>query len=139
MLAQSFKTAQDLGISEGQKSALEKTLVLMETGKIRHVPAQDYGKRCFYSPKGFSGNFNMSDWTYGSACGTVACIGGTAEMVGNVDFGTGMSTEGLRQLFYPDYENEEEEYNDITVEQAARALRNYLTTGRPDWDTVLEK
>jgi len=138
MLAQSFKAASDLGISEEHKSALEKTLVLMETGRIRHVPIQDYEEHAAYLAKGFSG-FNMLEWAYSSACGTVACIGGTAELVGNVDFDTGMSPEGLRQLFYPDYENEEEEYNEITVEQAARALRNYLTTGRPDWDTVLEK
>lgn len=37
MLAQNFKSADELGITDQQKEALMKTLVLMETGRLIHV------------------------------------------------------------------------------------------------------
>ena len=41
MLAQSFKTALELGIKDEQLDALQKVLVLLETGKLTHVPADN--------------------------------------------------------------------------------------------------
>lgn len=35
MLAQSFKSADELGITEPQRNALHKTLVLLETGHAK--------------------------------------------------------------------------------------------------------
>lgn len=136
MLAQSFQAAADLGISEAQKEALMKTLVLLETGKLEYAPTDDLED----DPEGhraFSGKFNMSSWAAHDECGTVCCIGGTAEIIGNVSFGGvyGPAYETvdarLHRLFYP--EMGASRWSLITPAQAARALRSYLTTGDAKW------
>jgi hypothetical protein len=132
MLAQNFKTAKDLKITEPQREALMKTLVLMETDKLIHVVEQS--QYCEVSPQ-FTGHFNMCDWKGKIGCGTVCCIGGTAELVGAVSF-QGKLDDNLQKLFFPDVA-----YYDywifITVDQAAQALRNYLTTGKANWENIL--
>jgi hypothetical protein len=137
MLMQNFKTAAELEISEKEKSALVKTLVLLETGKLKHTKPKF--PRDYSVDTEFSGLFNMSDWFYPSKCGTVACIGGTAELVGNMRFEHDMSNAGLSALFYMDDGSTNYPMEDVTTEQAARALRNYLTTGKPDWRSILGK
>jgi hypothetical protein len=131
MLAQSFQSAADLGITEPQKEALMKTLVLLETGKLSHAPIGDG----YYPETGpFTGQFNMVHWNSSvHNCGTVACIGGTAELVGGVSFEKFGSHKNpqLYRLFMPDVP--EMQWNFITPEQAATALRSYLTTGDAKW------
>lgn len=133
MLAQNFKTANELQITEPQLSALIKTLVLFETGKIKYVPVSPDDFCPDDDNRKFSGHFNMVAWSMKHPCGTVACIGGTAEMVGGVDFQLLETNDELDKLFYP----EPYSYGGVTVEQAARALRNYLTFGEPRWKEVL--
>lgn len=137
MLAQSFMSAADLGLTEPHRLALQKVLVLLETGemKFEKVPP---GAQTEYEPENrkYGGFFNMASWAMTHGCGTVACIGGTAELIGNVtftsDFGNDIDDPSLRELFMPSciplYE-----WRDITVSQAARALRSYLTTGDAKW------
>lgn len=136
MLMQAFKTAADLGISDPQKDALIKTLVLLETGKLRHVPdplSSDVDDR---SARKFDGLFDMRSWAGAHPCGTVCCIGGTAEIVGNVkfgsDFGCDITNAGLHNLFHPRLSHDH--WGKITPSQAATALRSYLTTGDAHWD-----
>ena len=125
MLAQNFRSADDLGITEPQNAALRKTLVLLETDKLMHVEPVD---RC--ADRGsFTGHFNMCEWNTASACGTVCCIGGTAELIGNVKFEPQALPEGLDELFFPNALRIE----DVTTSQAATALRAYLTTGDAKW------
>lgn len=131
MLAQNFKTAADLGLADDEHSALIKTLALMDGGKLTHVHPDWLGR---YEERGFTGNFNMGWWEAGHTCGTAYCIGGTAEIVGNVEFPLcAEQSIGLRNLFYPFGTAMER----ITVEQAAIALRSYLTTGDARWDLAL--
>jgi hypothetical protein len=133
MLAQSFKSAADLGITEPQFDALRKTLVLLETGKLRHVPAPDNYQ---WSGTDFSFKFNMGSWrrdAAGGECGTVCCIGGTAELVGNVDFSD--RAGALDDLFYA--KDCPINLTAITPAQAATALRSYLTTGDARWDLAV--
>lgn len=137
MLMQNFKSASDLEISEEQRSALIKVLVLLETGNLVHVSV-DY-KTCspYYDHLSFCGLFNMSDWISNRECGTVCCIGGAAELVGGVSFASNVATHAthtLRRLFYP---KGVDDWNAITSEQAACALRNYLTIGEPKWESVV--
>jgi hypothetical protein len=134
MLAQSFKSAAELDISERQKDALVKTLTLLETGKLVHVPniprktIPDYGD--------FTGHFNMGYWReHGETCGTVCCIAGTAELVGQVSFEDWMDKPYLSELFGP--AQIISEWEKISVSQAATALRSYLTTGNANWPLVL--
>ncbi len=132
MLAQSFLSASDLGITAPQKDALMKVLVLLETGKLEYVP--DYIERS-YGSKEFTGHFNMDEWACKTGCGTIRCIGGTAAAIsGNHDlFGDWslMGPQSLRQLFAPPNPFE---WSAISPSQAAIALRSYLTTGDARWD-----
>jgi len=136
MLAQNFKTAEELRIPEGHVAALQKVLVLLETDKLTHMD-----KELYYGlddgPRTFTGHFNMGSWTAPRECGTVACIGGTAELISGLDFSfLADRNPALNILFYPCIGGYGI-YNDITTEQAAQALRNYLTTGVADWWKVL--
>lgn len=136
MLAQSFKSATDLGIRDEWWSALCKTLVLLETGKLEHSLIDD-GLLSFDSK--FTGHFNMNTWRNVHSCGTCACIGGTAEMVGDVSFGKYWDHQDnlhpeLYRLFYP---GDHVTYRTVTPEQAAYALRSYLTTGSANWKTAV--
>lgn len=142
MLAQNFKSAADLQLTEEQRTALVKVLVLLETDKLRLTQKSQilcYGMRSDDERAKFSGFFNMDCWC-GIAwdCGTVACIGGTAELIaGGPIFNCGSieSDLMLNSLFYP--KNLRKRYRDITVEEASAALRSYLTTGDPNWKEVV--
>lgn len=144
MLAQSFQTAADMEITEPQKEALIKTLVLLETGKLVHASK----RMVLESPEierapSFSGLFNMRSWgaddDFTSECGTIACIGGTADLIaGEPLFAltNHNSNKNLYELFYPPTLHWDLWY-DITPAQAATALRNYLTTGDARWDLAV--
>ena len=133
MLAQNFKTADELEISERQKEALMKTLVLLETGKLEYSRAFDF--EVDEGNPTFCGKFNMRYWTQPGRCGTIACIGGTAELISGVVFPYS-GHDGLRRLFQPETPRMEE-WKNITPLQAATALRSYLTTGHPRWDLAV--
>lgn len=138
MLMQNFMGAADLGITEPQKDALAKTLALLETGKLEHIPDRNDLEMDFEAAKAFSGKFNMNSWSHTyEKCGTVCCIGGTAELIGRVDFEESAKYGSkLYCLFYPDA-GDELNWDAITPAQAATALRSYLTTGDARWDLAL--
>ena len=143
MLAQSFLSAAELGLPEAHRDALIKTLVLMETDKLVHLHNDfigvsgddDYDLALDYK---FSGYFNMSVWQAPADCGTVACIGGTAELISGLEFTPMMTSKlpKLNELFYPQIGSL---LGLVTIPQATQALRNYLTTGQANWSDVLEK
>jgi hypothetical protein len=125
MLAQNFRSSDDLGITKAQHDALRKTLVLLETGKLTHVePGFKRADR-----GSFTGHFNMNEWNSASDCGTVCCLGGTAELIGNVKFEPSRLPEGLDELFFPNISR----IQDLTTTHAATALRSYLTNGDAKW------
>lgn len=142
MLAQSFMSAADLTLSDAQYDALKKTLVVLETEQVVHVA---YNKDSSRLGRGnsFTGHFNMIYWrtqhTIGEDCGTVACICGTAEIIGDVELQYHPSGN-LQRLFMPFpvlRQSDADRLAAITPEQAARALRNYLTTGQARWAEIL--
>jgi hypothetical protein len=132
-----FKSAKDLLLNKEQRDALIKTLKLMEAGKVKHVTE----KRMDSATEPIKADylFNMNEWCNYYDCGTVACLGGTAELVaGSQIF---METQIFRErgslnlneihnLFYgfPNY--------DPTTKQAAKVLRHYLETGTADWSVA---
>jgi len=134
VLAQNFKTAADLDITEQQRAALMKVLVLLETGKIEYTIMDDDWPVGFGQP--FTGHFNMHTWGREAPCGTVACIGGTAERIGNVIFKGYPTNERLGDLFEP-RAIRAEKWKDISPSQAATALRSYLSTGNARWDLAV--
>jgi len=135
MLAQNFKSAVDLGLTDKQFEALRKTLVLLETGKMRHVPQGGSAGE----DRTFAGQFNMNKWCARNDCGTIACIGGTAEMIGELArdelHAAQIHNRKLRDLFYP---MDAYEWQNIQPSQAATALRSYLTTGDARWDLAVQ-
>lgn len=136
MLAQSFQSAAELNITEPQKEALIKTLVLLETEQLEFIPVDENDEGDDITPA-FCSKFNMRFWSYTEhSCGTVACIGGTAELIGNVAFRGWMDINGLNDLFWP-ARMSNEQITEITIPQAARALRSYLTTGDAKWSEAV--
>lgn len=142
MLAQNFKTAAELQLTEDQSSALIGILHMLERGELKHIK---YDLNLFYAQdptlKLPDLAFNMGDWCETNECGTVGCIGGWAEKLYGAEFPhqEGYARLPVFKLFYPNWEKAGLNYNyyDITNDQAARALRNFLSTGEPRWDEVL--
>lgn len=136
-----MKTAEQLNLPADQYNALVKTLEFLESGKVTHIHGgQAAGIDIPLGTDAVPIYFSMN-WWYGAAqhdCGTVACIGGTAELLSGVKF-SGELDEELFKLFYPDSGDLElaPVYNDITVEQATKTLRDYLETGDVDWSHAL--
>ena len=128
-----FKTAAELGLSEDQRCGLIKALAYIEAGKITHINYEDTRNE---SDKTDSAHrFNMGIWYDHYPCGTVCCIGGTAEMLGSVGYPKTKIPFELRSLFGL-VDDEFVFMHDITERQAGVALRGYLTTGKTDWATA---
>jgi hypothetical protein len=124
--AKEFLSATALRIPEDWRGALIKTLDLMEAGKIPHVSTAVLDSSAAPEFR----YFNMTMWV----CGTVGCIGGTAEEVGGIRFQPRKKfTPEMFELFHPRCGN----WDHIKDGHAAQALRNYLTFGRPSWESVL--
>lgn len=142
MLAQNFKSAADLGITDRHQQALQKTLTLAETGKLVHVDPTTFESVAVGA--GFTGHFNMSWWNQSKTCGTCCCLGGTAELIGGLqenelDELADRNPE-LKNLFYPGMHRQQHlgiDMKKITPKQAATALRSYLTTGDARWDLAI--
>jgi hypothetical protein len=125
MLAQNFNTAVDLDITDAELDALIKVLGMLERGEL--VNADPDAK----IPNGF----NMGEHGR-EGCGTVACIGGwCASIMGVPMFGYVESHiekgRPLHELYWDRISS------DITPQQAALALRSYLTTGEANWAEAL--
>jgi hypothetical protein len=128
MLAQNFLDAGVLGISPMAQAALIKVLGMLERGELHHCRRGDDIR-----PNGF----NLANHRVELACGTVACIAGWADIVArprrlNLLRQAARST-ALAELCAP----ESFCWHAVTPEQAASALRNYLTLGEPRWQDAI--
>lgn len=134
MLAQNLKTPAELNLQERHHRALVLTLNALERGELRHVPVTKFEFVKWDDANApFTMHFNMSTWRGTHRCGTVCCLGGTAEYLGGLcvrELDALTRRNGcnvLADLFYP------EDMNDILPERAAQVLRHYLTTGVVNW------
>lgn len=140
MLAQNFKTATDLGISDIELDALIEVLGMLEREEIDQH------------------HFDMANFLDEEDCGTVACICGWAHYVSNhkafpelLVVGTlpdiARRAPALRDLFmfhtsigdiinHPTYRHQRS-VGSVTPAEAAIALRSYLTTGDANWSEAL--
>lgn len=131
-----FLSADALGLDEEHRCALIKTLAFIEAGRTAYTGDS-------YKPKGMG--FNMQVWRNRHSCGTVACLGGTSELLGDVSFAyvqdaqmkSGTNLIQLRELFGL-YKDRYHKMGKVTEKQAGVALRNYLETGRANWDAALK-
>jgi len=136
MLAPNFLSAADLGIDPEVRDALIQVLHLFETEELVHVLDPTETVRPIEGKL-----FSMNEWATHFPCGTVRCIGGWAETFmphcpldadGDPLW---QYTKELEDLFYPPLGAHPSHYGS-TPKQAAMALRNYLTTGSAQWETV---
>ena len=126
MLAQSFMTHTELGVTAEEHTALIAVLGMLERGELVH------SSRNHSIPDGF----NMG--TCGYSCGTTACIGGwVAALVGKDQVNyvhSHFCGSPIRSLYWPNKDGiPEDKYSGITPAQAAFALRSFLSTGKPNW------
>lgn len=147
MLARSFKTARQLRIRQDVYDALILALHYFEREEPNHLDIEIAPSVILVEAEMGNPvpppNFNMRCWRQKHDCGTVCCIGGTAEMLAGMPYASidRYSHEGpvvkleLMNLFYP-YEIGIP-WNYITVAMAAQALSNYLTTGKSNWQEVV--
>jgi hypothetical protein len=126
-----FLPAAQLGLAEKERDALIKTLLLMEAGKMVHV-------RSSVQEKARDGEypFRMATWREQRDCGTVCCIGGTAELIeglpeaslaGKAHYMALTGSVQLYNLFY------RWGGGSPPPAKAAKVLRGYLTTGKTRW------
>jgi len=118
-----FKSATELKITVEEHTALQQVLQMMENGEIK-----DYNPYNVLSEQ--RGKVLSMPLAYRKyKCGTVACIGGWAAiLMGKNPAGyVGMSfSPSLHNLYYG-------KLCDVKVKEAITALRNFLTTGKPNW------
>ena len=128
MLAQNFLDPDVLGISPTAQAALTKVLGMLERGELHHCRRGDDIR-----PNGF----NLANHRVELACGTVACIAGWADIAARPRrlnlLRQAAKRAALADLFAP----ENLSWHAVTPEQAACALRNYLTLGEARWAEVL--
>jgi hypothetical protein len=128
---QKFLTATELSISERERDVLIKVLGMMESGKIKNSPKK-IGSFIHDLPQTSLDYFNMRYFNKTFECGTVGCILGWARYLAPrtflFDTDYDESPSPLRVLFF-----EFPRDKTITVKIAAKALRNFLTTGQPQW------
>jgi hypothetical protein len=117
MLAQNFKSAAMLRISEARHASLLAVLRMLERPDI---PSPLFDMRSVGRPE----------------CGTPGCIMGHARALAPTEWGffSVLFNRGLRRLFFPlgAKDPARNPYN-ANREHAAIALRSYLTTGEANW------
>lgn len=140
MLAQNFKSATDLGINDIEHRALVKVLGMLEREELIHA------KHPHAAQPRASNEFNMAA-TLDNSCGTIGCIAGWAyhisggeafpEIVkGDIIDWAMRSNNPLNKLF--GIGRSCGTLYTITPDQAATALRSYLTTGDSRWDLAVQ-
>lgn len=141
MLASTYRSAAELGLTARERTALIDVLSMLEGGHVLHVPydfENTFSVHRRPRPKSYLGLFNMENVFASTDCGTAACIAGTSDWLFDTRFAwrgivRGDLTARLHDLFCPSVGI----WSIITVQQAARALRNYLERGYPRWYDVL--
>lgn len=135
MLAQNFMTPAALGLSDAEFKAMVKVLGMLERGEI---PYSSPGEMRFLVPGANPTSFNMYHFAGATECGTACCICGWAVAVGRLRdtelLSKRFGNDGLLRLFDPYHDGVSSgTTKSITPDQAAIALRNFLTTGEPRW------
>jgi hypothetical protein len=123
-----YKTADELGIAEWEREGLIKTIAVLEQE-------------------------NYSNFDMGRSCGTVCCIGGhvveyTPDLArmraggfaryvfAQASYVEMNCSSVLGRLYFPDLDHCGRAWR-ATPKQGAQAIRNFLMTGRPDWELAM--
>lgn len=141
MLAQSFKTAQELGLTNHEFESLVSLLGMLERGEFKYIPHESITSDIWPPPDKELGTlpipFNMGNYYASSECGTVVCLAGASDSIFDTRFvykSTGAYEQNkLYDLFHPSVQGRDE----VTPDEAAIALRNFLTLGDPRWVEII--
>lgn len=123
MLAQNFKTAEELGLTDKGLVAMTQVLRMLESGELVWTPQGHFIHK----------GFNMSPvWDEKPDCGTVGCIAGWSNHLAGrecvwINHSPAQRQRVLNLIMPPQPRNQ------YTVDQAAKALRSFLVTGEADW------
>jgi hypothetical protein len=122
-----YLSADQLGISEQENTALAEVQRRLETGELPWHPYQSFN----YPLVG--DHFNMASSYFAGYCGTVACIGGWMAVLMGHENPPQYVTESifnanLSYLFTPDPHNV---WHKITAVQAAYAIKRFRQHGDP--------
>lgn len=125
-----------------ERKTLEKVATQLEKHKLTY---ESWHSRFHAKGK----KFNMGVGCINYECGTVACIGGHAYLLENpkqfqsaADYVNAFPERcetGLAALYYPSVYSglpDEMDYDDISPEDAAKAIRRYLNGEEKFWDHV---
>src|SRR5512135_2604102 len=147
-----FKSAMELDLDEQEYAALVRILELLEGGMLTHYMYDPLsvlhtmihkgyakGDGCFVQiPMRTLMYFNMTALAVITQCGVVCSMLGAAETLLGREFAYPIEDNkrlALRDLFGPT--NIHERLGRITVAQAAKALRKYLTLGDAQWEQII--
>jgi hypothetical protein len=126
MLARSFLSARDLGISDVERDALIATLFAFERGEIENFTMRHFRETCG-TPACICGWANH--FSEGRAFAEVSSLSGTLAA-------KKLHARLPKQLQYLFDIQGLPQQSGATPSQAAAALSNYLTLGEPRWDEV---
>ncbi len=127
-------------------SHTELNITFAELGALLGTRAMLKHKVLVHEPERFPDDdkhiFNMDVSCRTEDCGSVACIGGTMAMImGRDDWNARQyvshANGALRRLFFP-MEGVLNNFSKITPKQSIQAIDNFLTTGEPNWQAILE-
>jgi len=144
-----MKTPEELGITEEEFKNLLIVKSLLDSERLTY----------YYEETDSPFRFNMNTTSSGDEyeCGSVACIGGwvsffmqgnkfTKESIMKIDhviadnYVLKSRSTSLERLYFPELKNNTEDadfYQAITPGEASQAIQNFLETGDPDWDSIL--
>lgn len=135
MLAQNFMAAIELGIAEKERAALIQALAMFERGEVDYAGGPIEWLLPWSEKPQF---FNMRNTIGRAECETVACICGWAMALADDIRLFEKPTPALSRLFmFNHLISDTDPVWNATPFQAALALRNYLTTGEPNWTEVI--
>ena len=138
MLAQNFMSADQLHVTREEHAALITVLYMLEREELKPIVFGIKINDRVLQGKCFSMN---NTWVKGE-CGSAGCIGGwVADVMGVSDknryVDSYWSSYNTRSPLTDLYWNAKAIQSKVSPDQGAAALRNFLTTGKAQWDVVL--
>lgn len=132
MLAQNFKTAEELHLTDKGLLAMIEVLRRLESGELKWIPMGTSAPKGFNMAVGWLPAVPHNIWT--EDCGTIGCIAGWANQIAYSHKGWRQSVStGPNAAWGALVTPQIADWGKITIDQAAKALRSYLVTGTPDW------
>lgn len=125
-------TAEELGITEEIRQATIQVMYGLESGEFTHCPG--VGEE-IETQRNEGKWFGMQYWGKNKDCRTVRCIGGWIDKIldRQIEYCHEESYERMHPLFYPPGSID---WDSITPQMAALAIRRFLADGTINWHEI---